>query len=627
MSQLLLSVIVPCYNAENTLDKCISSILGQTYSNLDVLIVNDGSTDKSGDICVAWEKKDARIKVIHKQNEGLPYARKTGVEAATAEFVTFVDSDDWIDTDMYTNMMTALISTNSDIAQCGVCDVYPYGRIVHRRKTDKDGLYEVVGRAEGVTLILEDAKWQSYMPNKIFKKHLFHNIVFPKGRFMDEDVTIAHTLFHNASQSVYLQDEYYFYLRNMDASWSLQREMKLCYDRCNARYERYLFVEQHPEYHHMLSYAKNIVFTVSFATLRDVIIYPKLFPENWFEVLASRLKSIPYSKKELLPMFISRFKKIEMSTFFFSPKLYRVAVRILGVFSKIKPFFKKGLKLFGKIKKISISIDHSRLDLPVDVSKIPKIYGFYHILCSNDWKNVVSEQVDAMQKSGLYDLLNKVHVCVITENVEDIHYLTDYFPEKFEIVIQSNNRKEYEYPILQYLYRKSNSEDFLCFYFHTKGVSYSEKQKRMKTGQKSWRTLMDYFIFEKHNLAIHALQDGYSCYGSLPQTVKNYTFFMGNFWWSSSKYINTLVEPSPRCALMDDAELEGNDRMYAEHWIGHISTCKPYITYISFVDFYTNPIPEVLYNDRKIKISDLLPIMKCYLHHILNCLSYRLKFT
>ena len=334
MNQPLLSVIVPCYNAEKTLDKCISSIVGQTYTNLEILLVNDGSTDKTGDICDIWGKQDMRIKVIHKQNEGSSYARKTGVEAAEADFVTFVDSDDWIDTEMYANMMTALLSTNSDIAQCGVCNVYSDGRIEHRHKSDKDGLYEVVGRVEGVTLILEDAKWQSYMPNKIFKKHLFHNIVFPKGRAMDEDITIAHSLFHNASQSVYFQDEYYYYLRNDTTSWSLQREMKSCYDRCYARYERYQFVLQHPEYHHMLAYVKSIMLSVGFSVLRDVVKYPQYFPSGWFYILSNMIKSITCTKDELLPVFISRRKRIEIFIFRIHPWLYRYVIYILNIFGR-----------------------------------------------------------------------------------------------------------------------------------------------------------------------------------------------------------------------------------------------------------------------------------------------------
>ena len=149
-NQPLLTVIVPCYNVEKYMDKCISSIVNQTYANLEIILIDDGSADSTGMICDAWQGKDQRIRVIHKQNEGLSYARKTGVENMTAEYVAFVDSDDWIDADMFTDMMTAMISTNSDIAQCDYCKVFEDGRIEDHSDENTSDTYEVAGRKEGV---------------------------------------------------------------------------------------------------------------------------------------------------------------------------------------------------------------------------------------------------------------------------------------------------------------------------------------------------------------------------------------------------------------------------------------------------------------------------------------------
>ena len=104
-NQPLLTVIVPCYNVEKYVDKSVASVVGQTYNNLEILLINDGSTDQTRERCDEWQKKDQRIRVINKQNEGLSYVRKTGIENATAEYVTFVDVDDWISLDMYADMM------------------------------------------------------------------------------------------------------------------------------------------------------------------------------------------------------------------------------------------------------------------------------------------------------------------------------------------------------------------------------------------------------------------------------------------------------------------------------------------------------------------------------------------
>ena len=97
MSVNKISVIVPIYNVEKYIDRCIKSIVNQTYKNLEIILINDGSLDKSGQICDTWESKDNRIKVIHQMNSGVSVARNTGLENATGEYVTFVDSDDYIE--------------------------------------------------------------------------------------------------------------------------------------------------------------------------------------------------------------------------------------------------------------------------------------------------------------------------------------------------------------------------------------------------------------------------------------------------------------------------------------------------------------------------------------------------
>lgn len=114
-----LSVIVPVYNVEGYLEQCLESILAQTYSNLEIILVDDGSTDGSGAICDAYHRKDNRIRVIHKENGGLISARMTGVMAAGTEFITFVDSDDWIDTGMYQALMPKMIDYNVDLVISG----------------------------------------------------------------------------------------------------------------------------------------------------------------------------------------------------------------------------------------------------------------------------------------------------------------------------------------------------------------------------------------------------------------------------------------------------------------------------------------------------------------------------
>lgn len=132
----LLSIIVPIFNVENYLKKCIESILLQTYENIEIILVDDGSTDLSGEICDEYLKKDKRVKVIHKDNEGLVKARKTGTKQAKGEIVAYVDGDDWIEMDMYSSMIQHM-DDNVDMITSGI--IYEW-KDHKRRKILKDGL-------------------------------------------------------------------------------------------------------------------------------------------------------------------------------------------------------------------------------------------------------------------------------------------------------------------------------------------------------------------------------------------------------------------------------------------------------------------------------------------------------
>jgi len=302
MKQPLLSIIVTCYNLEQYIEKCVSSIVGQTYSNLEILLIDDGSTDATGIRCDEWAEKDQRIRVIHKKNEGLAYARKTGVENATAEYLTFVDVDDWIDRNMYADMMSALVATDSDIAQCGVYLVYEDGRLERRDNEHEKGAFEIVGRIEGVLLILKDQKWRPWMWNKIFKKDLFESIEFPKGRSYGEDY-ISLFLFHRASQSVYLHDEYYYYFQRNNSITNPQGiagHLRNLSEFSDTYFDRYSFVKQHPEYYSEMPYVKYMTLCVGLNLLRNIIERPKYFTDNYFITKSAQLRSISLRRDDKL---------------------------------------------------------------------------------------------------------------------------------------------------------------------------------------------------------------------------------------------------------------------------------------------------------------------------------------
>lgn len=119
MTEPLISVIIPCYKVEKYLDRCMESVVNQSYRNLEIILVDDGSPDKSGQICDAWQRRDSRIKVIHKPNGGLGFARNSGLEIATGQYVAFIDSDDFVSTDMYATLLKYAQADGSDIVYCG----------------------------------------------------------------------------------------------------------------------------------------------------------------------------------------------------------------------------------------------------------------------------------------------------------------------------------------------------------------------------------------------------------------------------------------------------------------------------------------------------------------------------
>ena len=328
-SQSLLSVIVPCYNVEKYLDKCILSIIGQTYSNMEILLIDDGSTDTTGKICDAWREKDRRIRVIHKQNEGLSYARKTGIENITAEYVTFVDADDWIDPKMYSDLMSALLSTNSDIAECDLCFAFEDGRIVHRID-NHDASIKTMGRIEGVAHIFEDNLAFTCFWNKIFKTKLFNGIDFHKDLAYGEDLMV-YKLYHHALQSVYVNSEYYFYLQRSNSicnDKSIPAELKKLREWSDVLYESYDFVEKHQEYHSVLKIIRNYAMCVGLRLLHSMLTYPEQFTGEYYNFKIKQLRSIPLVKGDVIPHNAKR----ELSLLKISPALYEIFRRLYNRF-------------------------------------------------------------------------------------------------------------------------------------------------------------------------------------------------------------------------------------------------------------------------------------------------------
>ena len=221
----LISIIVPAYKVEKYIRRCLDSLVNQTYQNLQIILIDDGSPDQSGQICDEYASKDPRITVIHQKNGGLSDARNKGLDLASGDYIGFVDSDDWVHTEMYQQLMEAVLEHHVDIAICGHyyatrSEVYqPYKR---------SGL-EIYDTRQALLELIKDETFRNFMWNKIYKKDLFEGVRFPKGQVM-EDMAVAYRLFLKAERIALLDRPLYYYAVDNPGSISSNLTLKFLYD-------------------------------------------------------------------------------------------------------------------------------------------------------------------------------------------------------------------------------------------------------------------------------------------------------------------------------------------------------------------------------------------------------------
>ncbi|WP_205401361.1 glycosyltransferase family 2 protein [Streptococcus lutetiensis] len=220
----LVSVIVPVYNVEKYIHRCITSIINQSYSELEIILVDDGSSDSSGLICDEYALKDKRIKVIHKKNGGLGYARNSGLDCATGKYVTFIDSDDYVEQDMIEKLYKDLIGVEADTCIGGFQRVYHNGTFVYEnplsgRVFEKEEiLIKVLSKMFGQLVnssSLEMSVWKVLFSNELIQKY---NIRFPSEReFISEDIIFDTEYYAKANRVVMSSDVGYYYCDNEDS--------------------------------------------------------------------------------------------------------------------------------------------------------------------------------------------------------------------------------------------------------------------------------------------------------------------------------------------------------------------------------------------------------------------------
>lgn len=305
MQDVMVSVIVPVYKVERYLKKCIQSIVDQTYKNLDIILVDDGSPDNCGKICDDYAALDTRITVLHQENSGLSSARNAGISIAKGEYLSFIDSDDYVALDFIEKLVSVCIQKEAEICVCGfssdesrigsgdtsVC-LFDKHESIMNLCNDGTGLYTVA--------------W-----NKLYVRHLFDELRFPHGR-IHEDEAVMYKLLWNSDKTAVIGDKLYFYRYNEQSitnSFFSERRM----DAALGYKERIDFLTSHSE-------EKAAVLTHS--------VYCYFLRSNWKNIRQS-IENWRYWKKEMYTSYdtvvrspyVKFVKKLSLSIHMLSPRL------------------------------------------------------------------------------------------------------------------------------------------------------------------------------------------------------------------------------------------------------------------------------------------------------------------
>lgn len=272
----MVSVIVPIYKVEDYLKRCIDSIVEQTYENLEIILVDDGSPDNCGAICDEYAKQDSRIKVIHKENGGLSSARNAGIRVATGEYISFIDSDDWVEKDFIQKLREALVRENSDMSACLFCRI----KENEGSRTEFNENIEVI-TDEKFYNVLSVNSYAGYATNKLFKRDIIinNNLLFDEKIFNGEDFpfTLEYTKFVNKVSFIKL-DLYYYFFRETSIMQTIslsKRFLSLLYAREKALK---ILSENSPEYYDMCkaSYL-SILIKVKYMSMSDKKKYEDIY--------------------------------------------------------------------------------------------------------------------------------------------------------------------------------------------------------------------------------------------------------------------------------------------------------------------------------------------------------------
>lgn len=302
-----ISVIVPVYKVEKYLDKCIQSIVDQTYRDLEIILVDDGSPDTCPQLCDAWALKDNRIKVIHQPNGGISAARNSGMKIATGEFIYFVDSDDSIAKNLCEKAIEVFIQHQVDIVTFGCERITEDGKLLGgTEKIQNQVLPSKKAIEELVIGNICDYAW-----NKVYRAYVFNGIWFPEKRCF-EDAAVMYKVFLNANRIYTLNEKLYFYLQRSGSIVS-SMNIKLLEDLYQARKERYTALTAiYPDI------AKKALYK---AARGAIAVYDRSLWEPGDAAILTEAKGFLKQHRETI---LKEFPSLMYTLYFYLPKLYDI---------------------------------------------------------------------------------------------------------------------------------------------------------------------------------------------------------------------------------------------------------------------------------------------------------------
>lgn len=322
-NEILISVIVPVYNIEKYIGKTLDSILAQTHSNLEIIVVDDGSTDHTPQIVDFYAEKDARIKVIHKENSGVSDTRNRGIEASKGDYIGFVDGDDWIEPQMYEHLLKNAVENQADISHCGFQMVYP-SRTVQYYNTGEKRLQ--TGK-EGVIDLLSNNKVEPSIANKLYKKEVVSGLKMDTDLKINEDLLYNIWAFDHAGKAVFEDIPLYHYILRKNSAATSGLSVHRLMDSVTAAGRILSFYQGDSE---VFPYAMRKYISVNIASYHLFLAdRSKKFKEQ-AKVLRNNLRS---AKKQAGKIPLTRKIKLELNGILYIPLIYRLVSRAMRTLS------------------------------------------------------------------------------------------------------------------------------------------------------------------------------------------------------------------------------------------------------------------------------------------------------